>query len=101
MMASSDTTVSKSGITSVKLGHRKHVLSQIAELKKRTVHSLVVEAVDTYIAQTQARMEYEAQALRSFENYQRDGLHVTHAELEQWADNLDSDNPLEVPTCHK
>ena len=39
-----------SGITSVKLGHRKHVLAQIAELKQRTVHSLVVEAVDAYIA---------------------------------------------------
>jgi hypothetical protein len=48
-----------SGITSVKLGHRKHVLAQIAELKQRTVHSLVVEAVDAYIAQMQAKMEYE------------------------------------------
>lgn len=44
-----------SGITSVKLGHRKHVLAQIAELKQRTVHSLVVEAVDAYIAQMQAK----------------------------------------------
>ena len=43
-----------SGITSVKLGHRKHVLAQIAELKQRTVHSLVLEAVDAYIAQMQA-----------------------------------------------
>lgn len=34
IMANTETTVSKSGITSVKLGHRKHVLSQIAELKK-------------------------------------------------------------------
>lgn len=100
-MANTETVTSKSGITSVKLGHRKHVLSQIAELKKRTVHSLVVEAVDSYIAQTQARMDYEAQAIRSFENYQREGLHVTHNELEQWANSLNSDNPLEVPTCHK
>ena len=90
-----------SGITSVKLGHRKHVLAQIAEQKQRTVHSLVVEAVDAYIAQVQARMEYEAQAIRSFENYQQTGLHVTHDELQAWADSLNSNAPLEVPTCHK
>jgi hypothetical protein len=50
-------TPKPSGITSVKLGHRKHVLAQIAELKQRTVHSLVVEAVDAYIAQMQAKMD--------------------------------------------
>ena len=90
-----------SGITAVKLGHRKHVLAQIAELKQRTVHSLVVEAVDAYIAQMQAKMDYEAQAIRSFENYQQTGLHVTHDELQAWADSLTSDTPLEAPTCHK
>jgi predicted transcriptional regulator len=99
MAATQETT--KSGITSVKLGNRKHVLAQIAEHKKRTVHSLVVEAVDAYIEQTQARMEYEAQAIRSFENYQQTGLHVTHDELQAWADSLNSDNPLEAPQCHK
>lgn len=90
-----------SGITSVKLGHIKHVLAQFAELKQRTVHSLVVEAVDAYIAQMQAKMEYEAQAIRSFENFQQTGLHVTHDELQAWADSLTSDTPLEAPTCHK
>ena len=94
-------TPKTTGITSVKLGHRKHVLAQIAEQKQRTVHSLVVEAVDAYIAQTQAKMDYEAQAIRSFENYQQTGLHVTHDELQAWADSLNSDTPLEVPTCHK
>lgn len=94
-------TTKPSGITSIKLGHRKNVLTQIAESKKRTVHSLVVEAVDAYIAQTQARMEYEAQAIRSFEHYQQTGLHVTHDELQDWAASLDSDLPLDVPTCHK
>ena len=94
-------TPKPSGITSVKLGHRKHVLAQIAELKQRTVHSLVVEAVDAYIAQMQAKMEYEAQAIRSFENYQQTGLHVTHDELQTWADSLTSDTPLEATTCHK
>ena len=49
----------------------------------------------------QAKMEYEAQAIRSFENFQQTGLHVTHDELQAWANSLTSDMPLEAPTCHK
>ena len=61
-----------SGITSVKLGHRKHVLAQFAELKQRTVHSLVVEAVDAYIAQMQAKwsMRLKLYALLRISNKQ-------------------------------
>ena len=45
----------------------------------------MVEAVDAYIAQAQARMEYEAQAIRSFENYQQTGLHVAYKSPSAWA----------------
>jgi len=90
-----------SGITSVKLGHRKSDLAQIAGLQKRTVHSLVIEAVDRYIEQTQAKMRYEAQAIRSYENYQATGLHVTLDELQDWASSLDSLTPKPLPLCHK
>lgn len=90
-----------SGITSVKLGHRKSDLAQIAGLQKRTVHSLVIEAVDRYLEQTQAKMRYEAQAIRSYENYQATGLHVTLDELQEWANSLDSITPKPLPLCHK
>jgi predicted transcriptional regulator len=90
----------KGGTTSVKLGERKAVLSTLAEKQRRSVHSLVVEAVDIYIEQTQARLEYEEQAIRSYENFQATGLHVTPEELKDWAKSLSTKNPKKAPQCH-
>lgn len=90
-----------SGTTSIKLGSRKEVLAQLAKYKNRSLHSLVLEAIDTYVEQEQARIEYEAQAIRSYENFQATGLHITLDELETWAKNLDSQNPQSLPICHK
>lgn len=103
MMAtmSSNVASASAGTTSIKLGARKEALAQLAKHKQRTLHSLVLEAVDNYVAQEQARLEYEAQAVRSYENFQATGLHITLDELETWAKNLDATNPLELPVCHK
>lgn len=97
------TTTAKapSGTTSIKLGSRKEALTQLAKQKKRSLHSLVLEAVDIYMEQEKARLEYEAQAIRSYEHFQETGLHITLDELETWAKNLDSKNPQSLPPCHK
>jgi predicted transcriptional regulator len=97
-----NTTPSRAGVgtTSIKLGNRKETLAQLAKYKKRSLHSLVLEAVDNYMEQEQARLEYEAQAVRSYENFQATGLHMTLDELESWAKNLNSKNPQSLPLCH-
>jgi predicted transcriptional regulator len=99
-MQTSLSVKSKSQITSVKLGDRKQVLEELAKHQKRSVHSLLVEAVDGYIAQTTARIEYEAQAIRSYENFKATGLHVTTEELEDWANSLNTNTPKPLPECH-
>lgn len=98
-----NTTATKvpSGTTSIKLGNRKEALIQLAKQKKRSLHSLVLDAVDIYMEQEKARLEYEAQAIRSYENFQETGSHITLDELEAWAKNLDSKNPQRLPPCHK
>lgn len=94
-------TITAKHTTSIKLGSRKEVLAQLARHKKRTVHSLVLEAVDHYMQQEQARLDYEAQAIRSYENFQTTGLHITLDELETWAKNLSDSNSQALPICHK
>lgn len=94
------TSRASGGTTSIKLGNRKEILAQLAKYKKRSLHSLVIEAVDNYMEQEQARLEYEAQAVRSYENFQATGLHMTLDELESWAKNLESKNPQSLPLCH-
>lgn len=94
-------TIAAKHTTSIKLGSRKEILAQLARHKKRTVHSLVLEAVDHYMQQEQARLDYEAQAIRSYENFQATGLHITLDEFETWAKNLTNNDSQALPTCHK
>lgn len=89
-----------SGTTSVKLGQRKAVLSSIARLKKRSVHSLMLEAVDVYIKNQQAWAEFEAQAIRSYEQMQTTGMHVTLDEMQAWASELKINPNAPLPPCH-
>lgn len=87
--------------TSIKLGERKDQLQQLATLKKRNVHSLVIEAVDNYLEQENQRLAYEKQAIASYQHYLDTGLYVSHDELKSWVNSLGTDNPKEMPACHR
>jgi predicted transcriptional regulator len=90
-----------SGITSVKLGkQRKDTLATLAQRKQRTVHSLVIEAVDLYTKEQTAWAEFEDQAIRSYENFQATGLHTTQAEMREWAKSLKTNPNAPMPLCH-
>ena len=86
-----------SGTTSVKLGQqRKDTLSQLAQRKKRSVHSLVLEAVDVYTKNQQAWADFEDQAVRSYEQ-----MHVTLDEMRAWSKELKTNPNASLPLCHK
>ncbi len=65
IMSNATENHSENDITSVELGNRKQALSELASYQKRTVHSLLIEAVDRYIDQAQAKIQYEQDAIRS------------------------------------
>ena len=101
IMSNSRENHAASGVTSVKLGTRKQALSELANHQKRSVHSLLIEAVDRYIDQTQAKIRYEQDAIRSYEHFQATGLFVTIEEMEDWATSLSTSTPQPLPQCHK
>ena len=90
-----------SEVTSVKLGARKAELQQLAGLAKRSVHSLVLEAVDEYLESQQKRLTYEQRAIQAYEHYQATGLHIRADELDAWADSLLTEVPQDFPQCHR
>lgn len=92
-------TITKS--TSVKLGSRKQALSELATYQKRSVHSLILEAVDKHIEQEQERIQYEQNAIRSYQRFQETGLHTTIEAMQEWARSLNTSNPKPLPPCHK
>jgi predicted transcriptional regulator len=61
----------------------------------------MLEAVDMYIEQKQARMRFEQDAIRSYEHFQETGLHTTIETMQDWAKSLNTDTPKPLPQCHK
>lgn len=90
----------KGGTTSIKLGERKAALSQIAAAKSRTVHFLILEAVDSYLERETARMNFLQEAEASLKHYHETGLHVTQSEMDAWLNSLYTENELPEPLCH-
>lgn len=93
-------TQAKGGTTSIKLGDRKSLLSQIAAAKSRSVHFLILEAVDSYLERETARLNFLQEAEASLKHYHETGLHVTQDEMMAWADSLYTENELSAPICH-
>ena len=79
---------------------KKARLTALAQIKERSQHSLAVKAIDEYIEREEARLAYEQQAVRAYENMQATGLHVTADELKTWANSLNTSNPEKAPKCH-
>ncbi|MDO4223160.1 MAG: hypothetical protein Q4D05_03910 [Acinetobacter sp.] len=88
-------------VTSVKLGARKADLQHLAEMYKRSVHSLLLEAVDEYLTRSKQRIAYEQDAIQAYEHFQETGLHVGLDELKVWQEQLANGKIIDFPQCHK
>lgn len=76
-------------------------LSALAEHKKRSSHALMREAIGEYVSREEARRDFDAEALRSWEHYQETGQHTTLAEVDTWLASIGTDKELPAPTCRK
>ena len=78
---------------------KRNRLNRLAKEQDRTSHALAIKALDEYLEREEARLAYEQQAIKAYENLQMTGQHVTHDELKNWANSLNT-QPTEVPKCH-
>lgn len=86
---------------SIRLDKEKRTrLNRLAKAHERTSHALAIKALDEYLEREEARLAYEQQAIRAYETLQLTGAHVEHDELKQWANSLNTSNPMEAPKCH-
>jgi predicted transcriptional regulator len=59
------------------------------------------EAVREYLSREEARQGFADEAEEAWFDYERTGLHVTHAEVESWARSLGTRKPKRAPKWHK
>lgn len=76
-------------------------LQHLAAEQGRAIGAVVNEAFDSYLdGQAQDDAEWDREAMESWEEYQRTGLHLTNEEVMAWLDRLAKGEDVEPPPCH-
>ena len=90
-------------VASIKLSPEMKVrLAALAEATKRTQHSIMVEAVESYVERQEQREKFRLEGIRAYNDFVETGLHLTGAEIDAWIDGVlaKTQNPEELPKCH-
>ena len=75
-------------------------LKRLAEVRQRTSHWLMREAMTQYVDREEKRESFRQDALRAWETYRMSGLHVTAEEADAWLAKLEQGDDIDPPECH-
>jgi predicted transcriptional regulator len=90
-----------SSTTSLKIDPElKERVRRLAELRRRSPHWVMREAVEEYVSREEKREELRRDALAAWDHYQTTGLHVTGEEADAWLTKLQAGEDAEAPECH-
>ncbi len=78
----------------------KDRMKRLAELKHRSTHWLMKEAILQYVEREEKCESFRQDALLAWNEYQTTGLHVTLEEADAWLAKLEEGQDLEPPECH-
>jgi predicted transcriptional regulator len=88
--------------TSLKLDAEiKTRLQQLAQLRRRSSHWLMREAIEQYVEREERREQLRQDALAAWAEYQATGLHVTAEEADAWLAQLEAGEDAEPPPAHR
>lgn len=88
--------------TSVKLDDDlKHRIQHLADIKHRSAHWVMREAIRDYVERGEARENFKREALASWTAYQETGRHLSGSEVRDWLNTWGTDRETETPQCHE
>ena len=74
----------------------------LASAQQRESRWLIQDAVREYVEREERRNAHWDEAMQSWHNYQKDGLHITQEEMECWFDQIEAGQTASQPcACHK
>ena len=76
-------------------------LKSIAAVRDRSAHWLMREAIAQYVEREESRESFRQDALRAWEDYQADGLHVTDEEADAWLARLEAGEDAPPPEARR
>jgi len=87
--------------TSVKLDDDlKDRVQNLADARSRTAHWIMRKAIRDYVEREEKREAFKQDALRAWEAYQENGLHLTLEDADAWLAKLEAGEDAELPKCH-
>ncbi len=87
---------------SVKLDDElKDRIQHLAEVRHRSAHWIMREAIRDYVEREEARESFKQEALASWTVYQETGKHLTGQEVRDWLLTWGTDKEMVLPDCHE
>jgi predicted transcriptional regulator len=88
--------------TSIKIDDElKARVQHLADLRQRSAHWIMREAIASYVSREEARESFKQEALDSWTAYQETGQHVTGNEVRAWLNTWGNEVGTEAPPCHE
>jgi len=72
-------------------------VKRLADARQRTSHWLMREAITQYVDREEKREAFRQDALKAWEDFRSNGLHVTADEADAWMAQLEQGNDIEPP----
>ena len=86
---------------SVRLPSALHArIISLAEFRDRSPHSLMLQAIETFVSREEQREALRQEAKAAHEHYMLTGLHLTNAEVIEWMDKIIQGEKAPMPKCH-
>ncbi|MBP0593632.1 ribbon-helix-helix protein, CopG family [Paraburkholderia sp. LEh10] len=88
--------------TTIKLDDElRNRVHRLAGLRDRSAHWIMREAITQYVEREERRETFRQDAMRAWNDYQANGLHVTAEEADAWLAKLEAGEDAEPPKCHE
>jgi predicted transcriptional regulator len=88
--------------TSVKLDDDlKDRIQRLADIRHRSAHWVMREAIRSYIEREEAREDFKQEALASWTAFHETGRHLNNQEIRTWLNTWGTDKETENPQCHE
>lgn len=76
-------------------------IKRLAQLRQRTSHWLMREAISQYVEREEKRAAFRQDAVDAWNEYRETGLHATGDEVVAWLDSWGEEQEKAAPVCHK
>lgn len=87
--------------TSVKMPPALHArVAHLASLRQRTAHTLMLQAIESFVDREEQREALRQEAKAAHEHYMHTGLHLTNDEVTGWMDKIIAGEKVPMPPCH-